>query len=128
MMKVLMLVAYVLIIATVVYTLDTQTERNKFFKDFTTCADELNSSRDFNRHVIKCMFEKNFLVDEQGRMKKDEILRYFGYITSSQEELQKIASCIDHELDNRNEESNDKKTLAAIDCFLFKLSIITRHF
>lgn len=127
-MKVLMLVVYVLTIATVVYTLDTQTKRNKFFKDFTTCADELNLPREFDRHVIKCMFEKNFLVDEQGRMKKDEILRYFGYITSSQEELQKIASCIDYELDDRNEESNDKKTLAAINCFLFKLSIITRHF
>ncbi|XP_070166766.1 uncharacterized protein [Polyergus mexicanus] len=125
-MKILVLVACVLTIIAMVYANDVETGQN-FGQDLLTCADELNLPKNLSVHVIKCMFEKNSLINEQGMLKKDEILRYFGNISSSQQQLQQIASCIDY-AETRDEESNDKKTLIAIQCIILKLSILTKNY
>ena len=125
-MKILIFIACALTIATMAYTADVQNAQ-KFYTDLTTCANELGLPNEFSLHVVKCMFEKNSLIDEQGAMKKDEILRYFGYMTSDQRQLQRIASCIDH-AETRVEENNDQKTLAAIQCSLFKLAILEKQY
>ncbi|KAM0735147.1 hypothetical protein ACS0PU_011260 [Formica fusca] len=124
-MKIFVLVACVLTIAAMIYADDVETGQN-FGQDLITCAAELNLPQELSVHVIKCMFEKNSLINEQGMLKKDEILRYFGNISPNQQQLQQIASCIDY-AETRGEESNDKKTLVGIQCILLKLSILTKY-
>ncbi|XP_050451338.1 uncharacterized protein LOC126851418 [Cataglyphis hispanica] len=123
-MKILVLIACVLTIASMVYTDDVK-KVQKFGDDLVTCADTLNLPKELSVHVIKCMFENNSLIDEQGVLKKDEILRYFDNIISDQQ-LQQISSCIDY--GQNREESNDKKTLAAIQCIRFKLLTLTKNY
>ncbi|XP_029167115.1 uncharacterized protein LOC114937695 isoform X2 [Nylanderia fulva] len=125
-MKAFMLVVCVLTIASMVYTADVE-DTPKFYKDLQTCTTELNLPEEngVDPLAIKCMLEKNSLIDEQGAMKKDEILKYFGSV-SSERELSKIASCITQE--NRTNKSNDEKLLAAIHCSLLKLAILEKKF
>ncbi|KAL6438849.1 hypothetical protein ACFW04_003732 [Cataglyphis niger] len=119
-MKILVFIACVLTtVAAIVFSDDVK--KMQFGYDILTCADTLNLPKELNVQVIKCMFEKNSLIDEQGMLKKDEVLRYF-HIIASDGELQRISSCLD--IGKTLEESNDVKTLKTIACIEFMLSLL----
>ncbi|XP_029660128.1 uncharacterized protein LOC115233708, partial [Formica exsecta] len=85
------------IFQTISYAADPQILKT-FYDDYASCLEELNVQQ-WTPEVVKCKFQKDGLIDEQGVIKKDELLAIFNLIISDETNLSQAkeitSTCID---------------------------------
>ncbi|CAL1674305.1 unnamed protein product [Lasius platythorax] len=112
-MKILVLVACLL---TISYAGDPQILQ-AFYDNYGNCRNELNVP-EWTPEVTKCMLQHDELIDEQGIIKKEELLTKFENIISDETNLSQakeiVSTCYDQAYQGSG--SNDEKTITTIQC------------
>ncbi|XP_029668325.1 uncharacterized protein LOC115238538, partial [Formica exsecta] len=82
---------------TISYAADPQILKT-FYDSYASCLEELNVQQ-WTPEVAKCKMQKDGLIDEQGVIKKDELLAIFNLIISDETNLSQAkeitSTCID---------------------------------
>ncbi|XP_029155017.1 uncharacterized protein LOC114928097 [Nylanderia fulva] len=112
-MKTLVIIACLL---TISYAADPE-KLKAFYNNYQTCLDTL-SAPEWTAPVMKCMLQNMELIDDEGIIKKDELLTGFEKIISDEGNLNQaktlVSSC--YEQGYEGDGSNDEKTMMIIQC------------
>ncbi|XP_025269031.1 uncharacterized protein LOC112639413 [Camponotus floridanus] len=112
-MKTFMLVACLL---TLSYAGDPQILKT-FYDNYGNCMNELNVQQ-WTPEVVKCTLQNDNMINEQGEIKKEELLARFNDIISDESNLnqakQTLTTC--YEQAYQGPGNNDEKIMTTIRC------------
>ncbi|KAL6429516.1 hypothetical protein ACFW04_008297 [Cataglyphis niger] len=112
-MKILVLVTCLLAIS---FAADPQ-KLKKVYNDYTSCLEELNEQQ-WTPEVVKCYFQKDGLLDEQGVLTKETLFAILDKIISDENDLNQAkelgSTCLDQAYQGPG--NNNEKLMAYIHC------------
>ncbi|XP_025262637.1 uncharacterized protein LOC105253669 [Camponotus floridanus] len=109
-MKTLALVACFL---TISYAVDPQVTQS--YNNYASCIKEFNV-QEWTPEVIKCVMEKDKVIDEQGLVNKEKLFANYDKLISDAAKLKEAKDISTTCFQQAQSGSNDEKTMTAIRC------------
>ncbi|XP_070169291.1 venom allergen 2-like [Polyergus mexicanus] len=89
----------------------------EFYDNFASCVEELNAQQ-WTLEVVKCKLQKDGLIHEQSRVKKEEVSAYLEDVISDETNLSQakeiLSTCMDQAYQGSS--SNDEQLTTYIKC------------